>query len=66
MTDFHRTSISEAANILSPSCDKLLVTAPPHSCENLKPRTGLIRPSDDVEMSDLATWPKVLCSISTA
>jgi hypothetical protein len=42
MTDFDRTSNSETANILSTSCDKLLVTVPTHSCENLKPRTGLI------------------------
>jgi len=28
MTDFDRTSNSETANILSTSCDKLLVTAP--------------------------------------
>jgi hypothetical protein len=41
MTDFDRTSNSETANILSTSCDKLLVTAPTHSCENLKLRTGL-------------------------
>jgi len=42
MTDFDRTSNSETVNILSTSCDKLLVTVPTHSCENLKPRTGLI------------------------
>ena len=42
MTDFDRTSNSETANILSTSCDKLLVTVPTHSCENLKPRTGLM------------------------
>jgi hypothetical protein len=45
MTDFDRTSNSETANILSTSCDKLLVTVPTHSCENLKPRTGLLIPS---------------------
>ena len=42
MTDFDRTSNSETANILSTSCDKLLVTALTHSCENLNPRTGLM------------------------
>jgi hypothetical protein len=42
MTDFDRTSNSETANILSTSYDKLLLTAPTHSCENLKPRTGLL------------------------
>jgi len=35
MTDFDRTSNSEAANILSTSRDKLLVTVSTHSCENL-------------------------------
>ena len=42
MTDFKTISNSEAVNILSASRDKLLVTVPPHSCENLKPRTGLL------------------------
>jgi len=33
MTDFDRTSNSETADILSTSCDKLLVTAPTHSAK---------------------------------
>jgi hypothetical protein len=41
MTDFKTTSNSEAVNILSASRDKFLVTVPIHSCEILKPRTGL-------------------------
>jgi len=46
MTDFDRTSNSEAANIHSASRYTLLVTAPTYSCENLEPRTGFFIPAD--------------------
>jgi hypothetical protein len=45
MIDFDRTSKNEAPNILSASCDTLLVTVPAHSYESLKPRTALLIPA---------------------
>ena len=51
MTGFGTTSNSEVVNIHSASRDTLLVTASTYSCENLRPRTGLVRAESDQAVS---------------